>query len=297
MAKQVRTNDGFNDPSSGGGVLSFEGRTGAVVAQVGDYSASEITNDSSVPGADVAAALDSLVANSGSNTYPGATPPAVPNPLDDELQTPGAGIPAGWTLWDGGGLIYPTPADEPTINNANFGLLNAPASVNDVGGIVKAVPAGDFSAYLRVSCANPNGSGGSLGLILCGDVVTNPTTEGAEVIALFPASGQEWLGGRQAWTNYQTAGGFNAPLGLAGQGVWIRCRYDSVANTYFAEFSEDGLAWNRIVGAGNTPGFTPAYIGIGGHNNTGVGIYSYSKHFRISSSINFDDPVPSADYA
>lgn len=44
----------------GAGVTSWNSRTGAVVPVAGDYAASQITNDSSVPGADVAAALDEL---------------------------------------------------------------------------------------------------------------------------------------------------------------------------------------------------------------------------------------------
>ena len=45
----------------GGGVTSVFGRPGpAVVAQAGDYEASEVTNDSSVAGASVADALDTL---------------------------------------------------------------------------------------------------------------------------------------------------------------------------------------------------------------------------------------------
>jgi hypothetical protein len=44
-------------------VTSVFGRTGAVVAQVGDYLASQVTNDSGVSGFDVAAALDTLAAS------------------------------------------------------------------------------------------------------------------------------------------------------------------------------------------------------------------------------------------
>ncbi len=48
------------DGLAAGGVASFEGRTGAVTAAGGDYTAEMITNDSGVSGADVAAALDTL---------------------------------------------------------------------------------------------------------------------------------------------------------------------------------------------------------------------------------------------
>ena len=56
----------LGSPSGGGGgVLSFEGRTGVVVAQNGDYLASEVTNDSVVAGATVFDALNTLDASIG----------------------------------------------------------------------------------------------------------------------------------------------------------------------------------------------------------------------------------------
>ena len=48
------------DVELGTQVRSFEGRSGVVTAQSGDYSASEVTNDSGVAGAFVSAALDQL---------------------------------------------------------------------------------------------------------------------------------------------------------------------------------------------------------------------------------------------
>src|SRR5205085_9011969 len=42
-------------------VESFNGRTGVVVSQAGDYAASDVTNDSSVTGATVKAALNALL--------------------------------------------------------------------------------------------------------------------------------------------------------------------------------------------------------------------------------------------
>ncbi len=56
-----RTVSGQPGGGGGGAVTSVFGRPGpAVVAQAGDYDASEVTNDSSVTGASVAAALDAL---------------------------------------------------------------------------------------------------------------------------------------------------------------------------------------------------------------------------------------------
>lgn len=68
-AGEVLATDGLGNlgfiPMGGGGgaVSSVFARTGAVVAVSGDYAASDVTNDSGVAGADVAAALDTLEAN------------------------------------------------------------------------------------------------------------------------------------------------------------------------------------------------------------------------------------------
>lgn len=48
------------EPSASAGVTSFAGRTGAVVPQNGDYSSSQVTNASTVPGATVSDALNNL---------------------------------------------------------------------------------------------------------------------------------------------------------------------------------------------------------------------------------------------
>jgi len=50
----------YNPTSEGDAVLSFEGRQGIVAATAGDYLASEITNDSSIIGATVKLALETL---------------------------------------------------------------------------------------------------------------------------------------------------------------------------------------------------------------------------------------------
>lgn len=57
----------FAPPGGGGGAVdSVFGRVGVVVAQSGDYDASEVANDSSVAGASVKDALNTLLASGGS---------------------------------------------------------------------------------------------------------------------------------------------------------------------------------------------------------------------------------------
>lgn len=63
LGAQVRLIVGGIAVSAADAVTSVFGRTGAVVAQLGDYAASLITNDSGVAGATVKAALDALAAS------------------------------------------------------------------------------------------------------------------------------------------------------------------------------------------------------------------------------------------
>lgn len=59
--EELGSEDGYSIISSpGGGVDTFEGRAGAVVAAAGDYDASQVTNDSSVAGDFVDDALNNL---------------------------------------------------------------------------------------------------------------------------------------------------------------------------------------------------------------------------------------------
>lgn len=55
-------NQNWNPPAPPDAVSSVFGRTGAVVAVAGDYTASKVTNDSHVTGSSVAAALDAIAA-------------------------------------------------------------------------------------------------------------------------------------------------------------------------------------------------------------------------------------------
>jgi len=64
----------FQPGGGGGGVTSWQGavgapRVGAVVAAIGDYTSTMVTNNSVVPGADVTAALNALSASSGVSSF------------------------------------------------------------------------------------------------------------------------------------------------------------------------------------------------------------------------------------
>lgn len=95
-------------PAPVSGVTSVFGRTGAVVAQPGDYVASQVTNDSGVAGATVQAALDAL---NGKVTYPapGGGYLRVPSGggSPEQVQGTAAGQLAFWK--SSSGLWLPTP--------------------------------------------------------------------------------------------------------------------------------------------------------------------------------------------
>jgi len=81
----------YPDPNPTGGgpgaVTSVFGRIGAVIATLGDYAASLITNDSSVPGATVKDALENLASTPGLRVLGPVLVPASTTVIIDVLAT------------------------------------------------------------------------------------------------------------------------------------------------------------------------------------------------------------------
>lgn len=135
--------NGAIDGSGGGAVSSVFGRTGAVVATAGDYDASDVTNDSSVSGATVKDALETLLSGGG------LTPPT--DPGDDyalavayggDLTYLAPGTNGHWLTMSAGA---PTWAALPT-------LLTPPASPGDNGKV--AVAASGNLTYVTPAWTN-----------------------------------------------------------------------------------------------------------------------------------------------
>lgn len=106
-------------------VASVFGRVGAVLAQLGDYAASLVANDSAVSGATVRDALDAL--NAQSPTWPATT----------KALASGGPIPSlGGTLVNSGLFVAP-PAGQWSIYQVEARIVGR-AAVSDVGSAVLA---------------------------------------------------------------------------------------------------------------------------------------------------------------
>lgn len=229
---------------------------------------------------------------SSSSSSLGLTPPSSPASEDDEFDATGL---SGWSTWDPGSIF----GTAPTVVTGSNGLELRPddPGAKTVGGIYKAAPSGDFSLHAFVSMSNPNKSDYSCGVMVAGDLASSPTTAGARAGVVFGSgvtSGNQ--PGYQAWTNYGSAGAFAARTASRINGYWVRLRYDDTLTQFAVEHSLDGLTWIATQTA-TSVGFTPSYIGLCCHNNSAVNdALIRVRGFRVLSSIDFDDPVPSADY-
>lgn len=153
---------GFNP--SGGGVTSWDGRTGAVVPLAGDYAASQVTNDSAVVGATVKDALNTLAsAPGGVTSWNGRTGAVVPSAGDYAASqvTNDSGV-TGATVKDALNALNKFPVD--------ITLLTSFAASPAINQFVKGNGPGVACSWgtLTSSPANP-GDNNKLAIALNGD--------------------------------------------------------------------------------------------------------------------------------
>lgn len=138
------------DPASPGGVASVFGRSGIVTAQPGDYEASQVTNDSSVPGANVKLALNGLL----------ALIPTLASELGNDSNVPGASVANALNTLFGtrlSHLIFVDAAAPPTGGNGSvvnpFELVQDAVNAAVAGSVIVCMP-GDYSGQATVTWAN-----------------------------------------------------------------------------------------------------------------------------------------------
>jgi len=177
-ASQVRTILNIQDGAEANAVDSVFGRTGVIVSVAGDYAASQVNNDSGVPGATVADALDSL---SGGHTHDASA----------IISGTFANARISQSSVDQHATVTPTAARIPLANGiGEIDQLWYPDFVGDSGsgGVKGAVPApasGDAAAK-RVLRADGTWADQSGGIVFAGagseGIVPDPITATGKVL-------------------------------------------------------------------------------------------------------------------
>lgn len=211
--------------------------------------------------------------------------PASPSAQDDEFADVSGGLPNSWTEYDHG--------SDTTENEADYGLMINKTSTasSTLGGIYKALPAGDFSIWTHVSLAIPAAGGvvGSGKAIYAGiGLYEDASTTGGDAflfgLAVSNATTFIYLLSFSAYnTIVGSLIGLTTGVNPNAEALSMFLRVRRTSGNYIWEFSHDG---RDVIRAGtDAPGFTPAHMGLCVNNlNTGLVIPAVFSFFRYAGS-------------
>ena len=211
-------------------------------------------------------------------------PPASAGSEDDEFDgAGGAGVPAGWTEVDHGGT-QTVSEDE-----AGLKLLSSGPGSFQWSGIYKAIPAGDFTIWAKMSLSAAVETDFSvIGLGLWQDATS--ASGDLATIGLHVGAGTTAIGA-YTWSSYTT---FASTLNdvtihtTAGtNALYFRIR--RTGTTYAYDYSYDGLNWLRVYSG--ALGFTPTHFGpvIGAQTTTAAGRAYFFRY--VASDVGMDGLV------
>lgn len=197
-----------------------------------------------------------ITSPSATTLYMPDAPPATAGAEDDEFaDAAGAGTPSGWTEVDHGG--------HQTVSEDEAGLVLSQASHTPfcVSGIYKAIPAGDFTYWTKVSTGGvPEADHLWGGIALWQDA----TSAAGDLAIMALVAGAATPRSHIELSTFTDFDSFGANLALNEIGVdaypshvYLRVRRNGT--TYTWEWSSDGISWMKMYS--NTLAFTPTHIG------------------------------------
>jgi hypothetical protein len=219
-------------------------------------------------------------------------PPVTPSAMDDEFDDDSfdTGL---WTEFDSGAIQAIAEAGETLV------LSRAANATAILTGIRQALPAGSFTFAIKVQ-VDLDSLDGFGELALAGLVLWENATGDDNKAVLWgmgcKGSGAAPLNGFALahWTGHDdliAVPSFVSSI-TAGQGVYLRARYNAVSNTFKFDYSTDGETWSGGGVADTPPDFTPAHIGIGLVNRSGdafAGTFDFFRYRARFDTVN--DPV------
>ena len=187
--------------------------------------------------------------------------PASAGSLDDEFRDASSGLPSGWAEVDHGSVQ--------TVDEDELGLqLTQATHVGEsTSGIYKALPAGNFTIWTKVSLIGLSETSTIRAGIFfwvdatvsTGDITLFVVRSDATDVEIQVATQTQY---DSAFTNLKDDGTFQDILPTP---LYLRVRRNGT--TFFYEYSSDGIGWQLFHS--NTP-TAPAHVGVG-INNTASG--------------------------
>ena len=181
-------------------------------------------------------------------------PPASAGADDDEFADASGGVPSGWTEVDFGAVLT-VDEDEPGLQ---FTVATHAGSA--LAGIYKAIPAGDFTAWTKVSLSGLAVTDSLLaGIALWEDATTS--TADVRTFALIANATQGELT-VHPWTAYNAQGAATLTVPITVDSGVSHCylMVRRTGTTYAFSYSSDGIGWQRVHNTAAL-GITPTHYG------------------------------------
>jgi hypothetical protein len=218
-------------------------------------------------------------------------PPVSPSAMDDEFDDDAVGV--MWTEFDSGAIQTISEAGETLV------LSRASNATAILTGIRQALPAGNFTFAIKVQ-VDLDTLDGFNELALAGLVLWEDATGDDSKAALWgmgcKGSGAAPLSGFALahWTGHDdliAVPSFVSSI-TAGQGIYLRARYNAGSDTFKFDYSVDGETWSGGGVADTPPDFTPSHIGIGLVNRSADAFAATFDFFRYRDRFDtVSDPV------
>lgn len=181
-------------------------------------------------------------------------PPASAGAEDDEFADASGGLPSGWTEVDHG-TAQTVDEDEPGLELGQVTHVG-----NALSGIYKAIPAGDFTYWTKVSL-----SGLAVTTTLRAGIALweDATAVGGDVRTLhLITNATQGAVDVTSWTGYTAISAtlVTRAISVDTTPTHLYLMVRRATTTYDFSFSTDGIGWQRILTTGAL-GITPTHIG------------------------------------
>lgn len=204
-------------------------------------------------------------------------PPATPHANDDEFAS--GSLDGAWTEFDPGAV------QTVTVGDYGLKIVQTGSGSFKAGGIVKAVPAGDFTVYARVALVATKANYTAIGLLLMQDVASPTTADLRTHALLFDGTSTIRM---SDWSDYQNVTSDHGTTDWDASHAYLRIR--RISSTYYFDVSSDGVSWQQHYTTASL-GITPVDIGVFMHTSTSETVTGYVQFYRQLDTTDRDQPV------
>ena len=208
-------------------------------------------------------------------------PPRYPHEYDVEWRG-ATSLPDGWQEFD--------QASKLDLSFSNLGLTLKPTGATEgsyaVSGVVRPIPAGNFTMITKVNISFKNVDYSQIGI---GLLEANSSTGDLSVMRIRNGALDDGLSLAilAQYSSYTTQSSSPVTENMARTGMWyLRMRY--ISGVAFFDVSNNGSAWFEVGSL--SPGYTPTLVGMFDMSDE-PDVHATFEFTRFSSATNFDNAI------